>query len=734
MNSLNHIWLLLFFIGHPIVGNIQAQALKINEVQYVNHYTLLDFQGDTPDWIEIINTGNSMINLKGYQLSDDPNKDDGWSLPNFELLPDSVMIVFASGKNESIQEELHADFKLKLMEDPVFLLDPRGIAIDSIKATCVPPDKSLGRQPDGSPDLKILSPSPGFSNNGAPVEIINYRTDSLEISHNGGFYKDQLSISLSNKYPENQILFTLDGKAPNLESIPYSEPISLQDISGEKNRFASQADENFSPGNLISKANILRVQVFSEGCPASREISSTFFVNKRGLSGYQIPVVSLITDADNLFDDETGIYTIGNQYNYGQHGKEWERPVHVEIYNPEGRSILDQDAGMRIHGGGSRSKGQKSLRLYSREEYGTDSFDYPLFSQKPEILSYKTLVLRSPMEWSGTLIKDELCHTLVSDLHLDYCATQATILFLNGEYWGIYSLRERQDKFYAENNYGGEDLELDVISYVRDSVVLEEGSMDSYAALLDSFMINDPLETQFFSKLSTWIDLENMIDYYCSQFYLANTDFPQNNFKIWRVQNDTSKWRFFFFDLDGAMRHTHSMYLIDHFKANKGIHYHQEHTTFIFSKALQNPEFKRRFTSRLSELLQSSFNTAIVSAKIDEFHKLYQPLVSEHIYRWNHPQDYRSWISNVEMLRSFAYQRPQIMFDQLAESRDPPWSVYPNPSNNFLHIDMPLEFDQVTIRIYSLNGRCVFEKYYEGTNPVSLYHHLESGIYIIEMN
>ncbi|RLD88308.1 MAG: hypothetical protein DRJ29_17425, partial [Bacteroidetes bacterium] len=142
MNSLNHIWLLLFFIGHPIVGNIQAQALKINEVQYVNHYTLLDSQGDTPDWIEIINTGNSMINLKGYQLSDDPNMEDGWSLPDFELQPDSLMIVFASGKNESSKGELHADFKLKLMEDPVFLLGPGGIAIDSIKATCVPPDKS----------------------------------------------------------------------------------------------------------------------------------------------------------------------------------------------------------------------------------------------------------------------------------------------------------------------------------------------------------------------------------------------------------------------------------------------------------------------------------------------------------------------------------------------------------------------------------------------------------------
>jgi len=161
MKGYYYIWLFSFFLLHPAAWSIYAQGLKINEVQYVNQQTLFDSNGDSPDWIEIINTGSEVINLQAYQLSDEQNINGGWSFPNLELQPDSMIIVFASGNNEHSAEELHTDFKLKLMEESVYLLSPEGVPIDSIEATCIPPDKSIGRQPDGSPELKILSPTPG---------------------------------------------------------------------------------------------------------------------------------------------------------------------------------------------------------------------------------------------------------------------------------------------------------------------------------------------------------------------------------------------------------------------------------------------------------------------------------------------------------------------------------------------------------------------------------------------
>ena len=147
---------------------------------------------------------------------------------------------------------------------------------------------------------------------------------------------------------------------------------------------------------------------------------------------------------------------------------------------------------------------------------------------------------------------------MVQDLKLDYSATQSSIVFVNGEYWGIYSLRERQDKYYVENNYGLENIEIDIISYDSREFLLEEGSTTAYERLIDSLSLSDPRGKLFYERINRWFDIENLADFYISHFYLANTDFPDNNFKLWRIQNDTAKWRFFFFDLDGAMRQTFS--------------------------------------------------------------------------------------------------------------------------------------------------------------------------------
>ena len=452
MRTIRVILWLYFFISILLIPDGSAQELKINEAQYTNRITLYDADNDSPDWIEIINVSGKSINLSGYQLTDDSTTSIGWNLPNLDLAPGSIMLIFASGKNKHSVDELHTDFKLNLMQDPVILMDAKGRILDRIDPQCVPPDASLGRWPDGSNTLRILTPTPGSSNNPAEVKEIEYLKDSLWISHPSGSSKQQLALQLSNMHSVNKIYYTLDGSSPDERSTPYDSSIILHDINLEKNRFANLGDPNYKPGDLISKANILRAIVMSEGCPASEVISNTYFINASGRMNYPVPVVSIITDPDNLFDKETGIYVKGKHMNNLQHGKEWERPVHVEIFDSTGQLVIDQNAGMRIHGGASRGGDQKSLRLYARESYGAEVFEYPFFSQKPSLTSFKTLLLRGTKEWSGTLIKDELCHSLVQGLRLDYCATKTSIVFLNGEYWGIYSLRERQDKYSVENN------------------------------------------------------------------------------------------------------------------------------------------------------------------------------------------------------------------------------------------------------------------------------------------
>ncbi len=139
--------------------------------------------------------------------------------------------------------------------------------------------------------------------------------------------------------------------------------------------------------------------------------------------------------------------------NYFERGEDWERPVHVEYYDQEGQLTFSQDAGIRTHGGKTRQRAQKSLRLYARKKYGTSYFKGQLLPQKQQD-RYKRFLLRTPMaSWFGQIvIKDAMAHDIVRDLDLDYQDFQPVIVYLNGEYWGIHTLRDRLDEYYIVEN------------------------------------------------------------------------------------------------------------------------------------------------------------------------------------------------------------------------------------------------------------------------------------------
>lgn len=722
---------LIFFLTGG--GSLYAQTILINEIQYVNRNTIKDSDEASPDWVEIINASNNPINIKGYKLTDDTTETDFWSFPEYLLQPDSVLLVFASGKNKTDLPELHTDFRLAIMKEPVFLLNPHGSVIDVFEATCVPPDKSAGRFPGKTDAFKILTPTPGAPNNTATEIEINFQKDTLIADINSGMYSNPLNVHLSNQNSQNNIYYSLDGNDPDDKSLLYSEGIGLNDINSTKNRVADKVKTGYEPGNLISKANILRARVFSEGCPASNEINNTYFINESKKSNYQVPVVSIITDKDNLFDDETGIYVSGNHTNYNRHGKKWEREVGLEIFMPDGNIIIDQNAGIRIHGRGSRSAAQKSFRLYARDEYGKDFFNYPFFEAKPSIDHFKTLLLRSTREWSGTMFKDELCQVLVQDMNVDNTAARTCVLFLNGEYWGIYSLRERHDEYYVENNYKVSPASIDVIGYDKEKVLVEAGSSDAYTKLLEDLNSFDATSDEFYDFASKNIDLDNLMDFYVAQLYLANVDFPDNNFELWRFRSDTAKWRFFFFDLDGAMIRTGFNHLSEYNNLIDDFQRYKEHSMFILRTLLQNPRFKNEFNARFFHHMSTTFSVDRVTHKIDELENLYAPLAPEQIYRWRNPADYNKWLHNVDMLRLFAIQRPAVMTEQLINNFGSPVTIYPNPTKDLINIKLFAESPGVEVKLYATNGHIVYQNSFSENDLISFQPNVKAGLYFLQI-
>lgn len=724
----------IFFISISFLVplNIIAQHIIINEVQYTNQETIYDADGDTPDWVELYNAGAETVNLKGYGVTDDSTDSERWLFPELQLNSGEFVLVFLSSKNRDTTDELHADFKIHIMHDPLFLYDPEGNIIDKISPVCVPADNSLGYKTDGVGVRQVLTPTPGYSNKSADIITVNYHYDSLMVNLASGFYSDKAEIELTNLLPDNKIVYTLDGEVPDDSSDIYHTKLTLEDISDQENRFANKTDYDFEDKNLISKANILRARVYSGGCPASNEISNTYFVDINNEQNYKVPIVSLITEEDNLFDDDEGIYVAGNQVNYNQKGKKWERPAHIEIFDSTGIQIIDQDIGIRIHGRGSRGAPQKSLRLYAREEYGKASFDYPLLDQKPNIGSYKTMLLRATRDWSGTVFKDELGQHIVQDMNIDYTAANTVVVFINGEYWGIHSLRERHDAYYVENNYGFDNPELNIIAHNIDSVAVEEGPIDAYDELISFLELSDPESSDFYQDVSERIDLKNFMDYYIAQLYLANVDFPYNNFEMWRVNSDTAHWRFFFFDLDGAMSRANYNHLMEYTNEYDDFSRYPEYSTFILRQLLQNQQFRREFNARYTYHLSTTFSADRVLDLIDSYQEKYEALIGEHIYRWNMPSDYTKWLNNIDMLRQFAIQRPLYAQEQLTESFGNPFTIYPNPGNGNFYLDFDEEQADAGLTIVNLQGVPVYSANASGSSmPFNLY--CPPGMYIAKV-
>lgn len=730
-----YIFYVVYFVALCSVDS-EAQNIVINEVMYVNKTSLPDEDGDFHDWIELYNPLDSAVDIGMYGLNDKYNNCNSWVFPNITMPAKSYLIVFASGKNRKHGIELHCDFKLKTMKEAVYLFNNTGIIIDSIHPVCVPPDNSLACYRDADISNRIVcTPTPGFSNNSAQEVEVHFLSDTLWLNAYGGFYKNAVLLEPEKMHANNTIHYTLNGSEPNFDDDCIDSSLCLHNRTPSKNKIAKQSEDGVKPGDDIIKAQVFRAQVYSNGCPASNMVTETYFIGDNWINSYNIPIVSLITDNDNLFDDETGIYVLGNHQNYYMRGKEWERDVHVEIFDSLGVNVIKQNAGMRIHGGGNRQAAQKSLRLYARAEYGKESFEYPLFTDKPHIQHYERLLLRSTKDWHATVIKDHLTQNLVKTMNCDYMASVNAIVLINGEYWGIYNLRERQDEYYVAANYHIDVPQITVIEHTVDGIVAEEGNYNEYSNLL-LLIDNHQLDSsEYYEYVNEFIDLDALIDYYCAELYFANLDFPFRNLRMWKTECDTSRWRYFFYDCDACMQRVNYNHLID-YAENDFIQprFHNDYT-YILMRLLKNSEFRQKFTGRLLSHLSSTFAPNRVIALISDMERDLEPLMAEHIYRWHLPTDIVSWKKNIEMLKVFVLQRPVVLTGQVLDYFDSMFLVYPNPTTDHVYLNPNFSCTSLSYTITDIQGRVLIGKtdVLCHNPPLYLPLNLPSGMYILRL-
>ena len=641
----------------------------INEICSGNggHFTI---GGSAPDYIEICNLTDQEVSLDGFFISDDEDHPGKYALDGYTI-PENGYIILAADKKE-------LPFKLSASGEELFLTDKEGNILQHVVLPPLEKDSTYSLQENG--EWQITEPTPLAANQeGIPYTAKAY-VASPRFSHSSGFYDEPFDLTLES-YRTYKVYYTTDGSVPDENSRLCTGPIHIADATSNPNTLSMRTDITVTgavpPAVNLKKATVIRsVAVDAEG-NRSNVTTNTYFVGYQNDPDYQdISVLSVVADPGDLFDEDSGIYVVGKMYrdwlesdeysgdsraydqprNYGEHGKEWEIPASIQYFDEHESLCLSQDIGLRIHGNITRENAQKSLNLYARKEYGEDTFQYRFFDGMD---SLKKLVVR------GQAGRDSIAHGLLRETGLPVADCIPCLVFINGEFWGFYELREKQDDDYLADLL---DIEKDNLmvykNYGLESGQDEKGHTDVrvYRDFVSSIASNDLTTSEGYAKACELMDMDNYITYMAAVLYCNNEDLKSNN-TLWRAMTagsspyEDGRWRWIIQDMDVSMHRT------DGVKEAISIAAGDE----LFTALWSSPVFRGRFLTRIMDFANVELTPEYVREYITPVLDYYRRYFVINDERWNGKTTGDRSISNqrISNIMSFFRQRKTDVIERL---------------------------------------------------------------------
>ncbi|WP_290860090.1 CotH kinase family protein, partial [Flavobacterium sp.] len=695
-----------------------SQNIVINEVLASNTSTNMDEDASYQDWIELYNTGLSPINLQGYGLTDDSTLLFKWVFPNVTINPGSYLLIWASDKNRTDPANpLHSNFKISGDGETISLTEPLGTVVNSAPAAPMLANISYGRSPNGVGEFVYFQiPTPNAENTGIGY---NETLSPPQFSQNSGFFTSGFNLMLSSVDEGVTILYTLDGSEPDennlsgttysyknqypklpgqafgtflynsFQTLAYSLPIPIVDRSPLPNKVSMISSTYdfippYLPNNPIFKSTVVRAKVIKAGALASPIVTKNYFISPLANNEFTLPIVSLSIDENKLFDYNNGIYVAGLDFdtwrinnptdvadyeigNFARKGATSERISNFS-YFVNGLEVINQNIGIRIRGNYSRIYPSKSFNFYAKTEYGDEDLDYTFFSDQTDN-SYTRLSLKnSSGDFYHTMFRDPLNHELIKGLRVETEAYQPTITFINGEYYGILSLREKYDDKYFKREYGIESDQLDVL---ENNAIEEEGDNEHYLEMIEYFESHSLAPTNHYNYIKTQMDTENFQDYFISNIFFQNVDWPGNNIIYWRKKTAQyeptapygldGRWRWAIHDMDstfGISGGSISLNSLANATAENGPEWpNPEWSTLILRKLLENNSFKNDFINRFADLMNTYFHSDRIVEKINSMKTVLEPEMPKQFDRWKAPQDFGDWNYFLNREIDFANQR-----------------------------------------------------------------------------
>lgn len=551
---------------------------------------------------------------------------------------------------------LHTSFNLNSTGQELILKDSSGTIVDQHIIGDMQLNNTFGRRPNGASTWYYFdSPTPDTTNNTSAfyTNYLNKPTFSL----GAGFYNSTQTLSMTSS--TGLVRYTLDGKDPDQTCALYSTPITIDSTMVVRARTYST-----NPLELPSEI-----------------ITNTYFINEN----IELPVVSLTSDPYNLFDFNYGIYVFGpnaDTVNVPFQGSNfwqgWERPANIEYFDPNGNLGFETPSSIAIQGNYSKAWPQRGFAVKTKENYKGETIDYPLFPDKSHITQYKSFNIRNAgSDWNKAHMRDRFNQkNAQKSTTLEIMDGRPCVLFINGDYWGVYELREKQDKDYIENNSGIPAENIDFLQFDGDII---EGSNTAFLNMSAWIGSNDMSVTANYNTAKGMLDVENFCDYFITETYVLNIDWLgsyTNNIKFWRPNNPAGKWRYVLWDTDlslgfasawgGAASTDFLDVAINPVTTNP-------HSTML-SGLLANTEFKNYFVDRYADLMNTIFLPSTMQQNADVLHDEMLPEMARHFTRWGGsfwggligPSDnVMEWENEIDTMMLFASNRIGFARDQI---------------------------------------------------------------------
>ena len=581
---------------------------------------------DSGDYIEIYNSSTQTWDLSGWGLSDNVNWPRKWTFPQgTSISPGEYKVILCSkfmGANTNISR-LQANFGLKRAGgEMVTLSDATGRVLDRLYLPEIPTDVSYGRSLGTNGFFYYDAPTPGQANASG---FYGFSARPV-LSQPSGLYSGEVLLTITCPDAGATIRYTVDGSIPTVDnSFVYSQPL------------------------LISNHAVVRVRCFQTGLQPSETVTATYIMN----TYHTLDVVSLVCDPYELWNTTNGLMSDAPDLNktpsgvvnksklpfktplYRTYGKD-DRQGYVEIFSQDTKkAYISQGIKMDLMGDYSLDMPQKSFKVRAQAALGEKYFNYPLFEHR-DYTFYKSFTLRnSGNDNVWTRVADGVQTRLIDEylnspiLTLDW---KPVVVYLNGEYWGHYNMRERKDRFSIAQ-HEGLDLETDSEIYENMNILRAgwstvQGSNSEYRAMLKTFADLKPNSSaKDLQYIYDHVDVESYIEWYAIKMFFGDSD-PGN---IMFYQLPGGKWKCVMFDLDYGLFNSQFDSPKSYLKT-KGMGQQNINNT-IFRKMIESDEIRDKFLTRLGNVFQTLTSEVMIDM-LNQCTEIIYPELARHYARW----------------------------------------------------------------------------------------------------